>query len=466
MFYLKSLSIFKIFFIIINKISSSYILYPFKTRITKIENSEKNITLLFRSLQDNNIYINLDIGKPKQSIEFFLRTDSEILYISEKNKKDLNPNYKNPQIYDVNSDFDKFLDTNKSTSLSITSQSLSVFNDQGKYSNDIISFKTNKNTIELRTSFGLLKSSRGNMPGVIGFKLLKYDSNRSYNLIEQLKSNNIINSYYWMIDYTSDYEGNLIIGELPHIFDPEHFKEENFKNAYTFLYNTITEWGLRFDEITFQNHNFRPFHECIFKYDLNYIYGITYFEEEMDKYFNKSIINGICFKENVKYPYSPHIFYYCDKEKYKDKVKEFPPLRFEHKELNYTFELDYKDLFIEKNDKLVLLVFFDDYGMDWKLGRPFLRKYSFLMNPDSKTVGFYRKNNYINYLEHDNSKENKILKIIFIIIGIIILFFLGIFIGIYYYKDKKRPINVINDDFEYNTKNDDLIYKIEMGKIN
>ena len=36
----------------------------------------------------------------------------------------------------------------------------------------------------------------------------------------------------------------------------------------------------------------RPYHECIFKYEINYIFGIDVFEKEMDKYFNESIING------------------------------------------------------------------------------------------------------------------------------------------------------------------------------
>ena len=46
----------------------------------------------------------------------------------------------------------------------------------------------------------------------------------------------------------------------------------------------------------------------------------------------------------------PTNFCYYDREKYKDNIKYFPPLVFEHNELNYIFELNYKDLFIEKDD--------------------------------------------------------------------------------------------------------------------
>ena len=44
--------------------------------------------------------------------------------------------------------------------------------------------------------------------------------------------------------------------------------------------------------------------------------------------------------------------YPTDSAAYEEKVKEFPPLRFVHKEMNYTFELTYEDLFIEKYGSL------------------------------------------------------------------------------------------------------------------
>ena len=40
-------------------------------------------------------------------------------------------------------------------------------------------------------------------------------------------------------------------------------------------------------------------------------------------------------------------------------------------------ELTYEDLFIEKYDKLILLIFFEESGYTWKLGKPFLKKYGF-----------------------------------------------------------------------------------------
>ena len=67
---------------------------------------------------------------------------------------------------------------------------------------------------------------------------------------------------------------------------------------------------------------------------------------------------GLDLKNKLNTHMDPTNFCYCDREKYKDNIKYFPPLVFEHNELNYIFELNYKDLFIGKDDKYTLLVFF------------------------------------------------------------------------------------------------------------
>lgn len=453
----KNRAIFNIIFyyIVLVGNSVSYIIYNFKTRKNLIDDTETNITSIFRSLLENNIFINIEMGEPRQIIDIFLRMDTEYFYFSEKPN---NSTYS--QINDVNSNINNFFDKEKSSSLEITNKSSPIiknFNNKGNYSNDILYFQTDKDTIKKRISFNLYNATYGNMPGVIGFKIIKNPFYNQYSLIDQLKSNDIINSYFWMINYTSDNEGNLIIGEQPHVFDSTYYREEDLLNAHGFLYQTIPEWGLRFDNITFRNKSFKYFQECLFNYEYNYIKGIEKFEKELDIYFNKSIQNGTCFKENINYLKGPNKFYYCNKEKFKDNMKYFPSLIFEHNEMNYTFELNYKDLFLEKNDKLILMVFFDNIGINWYFGKPFLRKYSFIMNQDTKLIGFYNRKDSQN--ENKNNNNNVIIKIIVIIVGILLLFILGIIIGKYLFKNNKRPKNVIDDDYEYMNNN------IE-GKIN
>ena len=216
--------------------------------------------------------------------------------------------------------------------------------------------------------------------------------------------------------------------------------------------DTTYSWGLLFEKINFNGNGLKQFHDVFFFYHINYIKGTIEFEKELDKYFNESIRNGICFKENFHMTYGPYKFFYCDKNKYKEKIKNFPKIELYQLEYNYTFELNYKDLFVEKHDKLILLIFFDDAVFDWYLGKPFLKKYTFLMNQDSNTVGFYKKN-----IISKDKKDYTTLKIIVIIAGIIILLILGIFIGKYYFSGKfKRHKNTLEEDFDYTSKTDEI----------
>ena len=221
-----------------------------------------------------------------------------------------------------------------------------------------IYFKTNSNEeFKIKIPFILYHNIMGNMPAVIGLKALIYEKNKDLNFIEKLKINEIINSYFWMINYTSNNEGNFIIGEMPHIVDPLYFNKDELYYSHPFSHESMYDWGLRFDKITFKEKNIISNYPCLFNYEYNYIQGIEDLEKELDIYFNESIKNGTCFKEIIKYPYVPHKFFYCNKEKYTNNMKYFPSLKFYHNELNYTFELNYKDLFIEKKDKIILLIF-------------------------------------------------------------------------------------------------------------
>ena len=456
-----------IFFIITNiifvNLCSCYLIFPFKTRFSQIPNTDKNLTSLFRSLVDNHIYIELNIGSPTQSIEAFLRSSSYNFYISEKNKSDARTSCPEPYIYDVGSDLSKFFDKYNSASLEITNEGINSYTTGeliGNVSYDIIHFINNNNEkINQKMKFILYQSTEGYMPCVIGLESILEQDEKKYNFIEQLKLNDVINSYYWMINYTSDYEGNFIIGEQPHIIDPYYFNKDELSFTYPFLYDDFYDWGLSFSDINFNGISFKQFHDTSFNYELNYIKGNIDLEEQLDIYFKESILNKTCFKEDIAYPYRPNIFYYCKKDLYKDNMKYFPPLRFYQYELNYTFELTYKELFCEKNDKIILLIFFDEMKFDWRLGKPFLRKYSFLINQDTKIIGFYKnKKNDANINENKGRIKLQMVLFILLIICIFILLVLsGIFIGVYLFQKKRKSKYTIDEEYDYTSKNDEVI---------
>ena len=456
-----------IFFIIINIINvniySSYLIFPFKTRFSQIPNTDKNISSLFLSLMDNHIFIELNIGTPPQIIEVFLHSSVCDFYISEKNKSDERTIGPQPYIYDVGSDLNKFFDKNNSISLEISKEGINSIPSGkliGNVSYDIIHFISNKNeNIDKKMKFILYKSTLGHMPGVIGLRVIFENKEKKYNFIDQLKLYDIIDSYFWMINYTSDYEGNLIIGEQPHNFDSVNFHKDELSFSYPFLNDDFYDWGLLFDEISFNDVNFRQFHYSSFNYELNYIKGNIDLENQLDIYFNESILNKTCFKEKIYHSYRPHSFFHCKKILFKDNMKYFPTLKFFQYDFNYTFELTYKDLFIEKNDKIILLIFFDQMRFDWRLGKPFLRKYSFLFNQDTKMVGFYKNQNIGNNTNKNNLDSKwKIILIVFVIFfAIVILVFSGILIGIYLFRKKRKNKYTIDEDYDYTTKNDEEI---------
>ena len=141
-------------------------------------------------------------------------------------------------------------------------------------------------------------------------------------------------------------------------------------------------------------------------------------------------------------------------------LKAFPTLYFFNKEYEFTFNLDYKDLFTMLNNKIYFLIIGRDMEEKniWSFGKMFIKKYPFMFNEDKKTISFVYLNKFDKKEEdkdNDNNKDtdndsnekkehksNNILILIFILIGII----LGIIVGIileekYGKKENKEQMN-------------------------
>ena len=102
------------------------------------------------------------------------------------------------------------------------------------------------------------------------------------------------------------------------------------------------------------------------------------------------------------------------------------------------------------------------YYSDWLLGSVFLRKFQFVFNEDSKTIGYYRyfpqnyeDNNKGSLLDTNGSKN---IKTIFIFIAVIIVSFLLVFFGMiiqrkYFNKNRKIRANELEENFSYEGRN-------------
>jgi hypothetical protein len=149
--------------------------------------------------------------------------------------------------------------------------------------------------------------------------------------------------------------------------------------------------------------------------------------------------------------------------------------------LEYNFVLKSYDLFELISGKYYFLIIFKNNktttGDDsWYLGEPFYRKYTFSINVDAKTIGFYDKkvnvkkvnktknNNKINSTKilndddddenknntNDNKSMNKILKYFLEIIIAIGIALLAYYIGVTVREKRKKRANELKDEnYEY-----------------
>jgi hypothetical protein len=316
----------------------------------------------------------------------------------------------------------------------------------------------------------------------IGLQIIMNDKNKEdqkYNFIYQLKEKGIINNYYWCLffekgekqngiflnnpDELYNAKGKLIIGDLPSNYQSKDFHKSQLLSTYSYGKDSLKTWALEFNDIYYYNKNNKMVKDMYYNVhiDINnyqiqapnsYLYHIK------TDFFNEYISKGIC---SI---YSGNGFdaINCIKsENFTiENLKQFPILYLRNNDLQYVFEFNYEDLFVEKDGNYCFLITFPTYNEieEWFFGIIFLRKYNLIFNHDSKTISFY--NPKLPYEEEDTTQKSNnnlniktiILIIIIVIIGIASII-LGIYIGkIIYNKKNKKRFNELDDSFEYVSK--------------
>ena len=308
----------------------------------------------------------------------------------------------------------------------------------------------------------------------IGLQILSNDKFK-FNFISLLKERKIINNYNWFVlfdklpkkkdgeiyslDEILNNKPKLLIGVLPHVYDPKKFNEKQIVQ----LYSNNFQWVIYFKYIYYfyknnTNTNTISQKRSIYgnrvEIDFNnlLIYGpslyYTYIERD---FFNEYLSLNICHiytDDNIE-----GIF--CEKSENFgiENLKLFPTLYFEYVEINYTFEFNYQDLFLEKDNKFWFLIVIDiNTEIDeWYIGFSLLKKYQFVFNQDSKTIGFYNPDLEVETNRNSNSSSNKYILYIIIFISWIVFICIGFFIGKYFYKKykTKKRANELDDNYEY-----------------
>ena len=426
------------FFILIvsfNSFNLSYIVIPFNTYNIENENSNEklNITNFFFFFFESQIYARMNIGTPKKFILIDLRMNNHGLLLGylcnnnnlkcEESKYNIN---KSSSFYgDINN---KKIYSSQYSGSYFAQDTFSFYSDMAMNSNHEIKLNNISFLYTPKNEEGNNKSEEkyinDKICGTLGLAVnAYYYLTEEVNFIKILKKLEYINKYDFSFYFTSNTEGALIIGEEPHNYLPKKFNENNFRKINVLLDEySNSGWRTEFTQIYF--------------------------------YTNNIIDNKICYYETIKNN-QKYLVLICDKTSSFD-INSFPTLYFYHRIFNYTFEFSKEDLFLEKNDKYIFLIFFMEYGNSYfTLGKLFLKKYLLVFNIDSKTIGFYNS-----ILEYESEQIINSVSVYYKILGIIIILIacgVGfVFAKKVYEQTRKKRLNEIEEQYEYkshDTKN-------------
>ena len=336
------------------------------------------------------------------------------------------------------------------------------------------------------------------------FGLTFFYQKNNNKLLEQLKSSNITQNYYWSFNYTSLDKGYIVLGILPHEYNPEKYDADDLEETYTLMGDGDIKWGIDLNQIYFfssKNKKNEQIHvksiiaEGVFEFTLQLIVGsFSYKELIIEHFFQEFYDKKICIEEEYKLDINYSIVR-CKKDGFENKIKSFPSLHIYSRALQNVFELTYEDLFVTAGDYIYFLVIFrkgkvSQNNQTWKLGIPFLKKNQMILNTDTKRIGFYTENK-INIVGEKNPYNKKInknknkkdesegffssiinyisLRTFFEII-IAILFILAlIYLGkkLYNFRNKqKKPYELQDEDYDYFSNNSEIKKKKDNVDIN
>ena len=407
------------------QIKSPQIILEYKKEIKNLKTPEE----ILLNLVETEYYINIEIGTPKQKLKANIEFTKFIFYISgDKNYKKYNPEISNS--YKSNSTKEEIIDCDLFYNGFFSNETIYLNNIKYENFSFILSGNSTNFYKMFSCSIGL---------GIPAFYLKR----NVINFIEILFLKKEIKSYSFFINQKNENEGQIIIGKFPHEFYLEKYKFKKYESSYIEITSYYNFWNCEFEFINFDNKTFYKKHMVLFDFNLEgLILGKTFFDYVKDNFFKNYINDKICFEKN----YSNYLFIYCEKNK-NINFDNFQNIIFYNRDFNYTFYLNYTELFKEKGNYIFFLIFSHiEYYSMVGLGRIFLNKYQLGFNYDRRIILFYKDN-----LEKImNDRFSYLFIVIFILFIILIL-------SLYYYlkcfkRKKKIYATELDDDIKLNEK--------------
>ena len=325
---------------------------------------------------------------------------------------------------------------------------------------------------------------------LIGIGTPYSNNNEGINFINELKRVKAINDYTFTIKYITSSDGQLIIGGLPHEYynNSKEYKKNQYVKVNSLSSNdNQLPWSISFNKIYLEDSNktitdIQINAKAFLIQDLKFIIGTQGFKKLIYEIYFKQLINdGICALEKTDNISNKYFFinndrfeiFSCDSNKLKEKHKsQFPTIKFLNNDFNYIFYLSFYYLFqsIERFEKYYFLIVFPEsknVNNNWYIGHPFLRKYLFTYNYDSKAIGFYNDKITDNPDGNTNSNSKFNVRIfieILIVVILIGLIFIAFYIGKQIEKQRKKRANELTDDnYEYFTQDNNPQNNMNIG---
>ena len=256
-----------------------------------------NKSNVMQMLINNNIITNISIGSNSQLIEMNIKLQKDSTFIlSESCPENI-----------LSTKFDE----KKSKTYEVLLHQKKYFMyefQEGTHSKDnIILLLDNKNNIKIKDFKFILANSLWNdyqkeMGGMICLILTnKDDIPKDTDFITQLKNNNIIESYVFMLDYKDNYNGILYIGNYFHDIN-DNFKFDDFKiikaghgKSKVISWEIVIE-KIYSNDIIVQNNTYLQLH-----YEMGIIASPEFYHDYIkEKFFKNYFSKGIC-KEMLNY---------------------------------------------------------------------------------------------------------------------------------------------------------------------
>ena len=475
----RNFLIYIILFISLFNTSFEYLVVPFKNLNSKNPQSYNFKEISgeeFLEFSTNKLVSSISIGTPYKTLELYLTMNYRLFFIGKGYCLKTAESFYEPSISSSFNYKEEIYPNpfNDLKNMKIGKDKCTIYNDYN--------LKSNITLENMQLYYGNIAEYEDNIfdknkvCGIMGFKFHYPDSyyGNFKGLEYVLKNCSISNFSSWTIEFfdekKNNYDGYIILGAL----DNEYLKVRDINpDDIEYTYNGYNvgslEWLINCQPIYFYYSKDNKttmsfdFSNVAFNIDVKYYFMTKeYFDLIKGSFFNKYLTKGICKIYSIKEFYLKYKYILCDKASFQEEKKNFPTLYITNIGLNYTFELTYEDLFLEINNDILFLMFYDPWNPKiFKFGKNFLMKYNFIFQLDPRNIGF------MNYAKKEEKKEEqkekerrqeiieqkKKMDIIWIIILSVLL--VGIIIGVFVGKKiwdknrKKRANELLDDDYEY-----------------